>query len=49
MQEVYQRNTLSDGRQNCFVANKFNPHIDPTAIICQARRIHQLENKYNKS
>ena len=45
--EVYRRNTLSDGRQNCFVANKFNPRVDATSIICQAKRILNEENKYN--
>ena len=43
MSEIYSRNTLSDGRQNCFVANKFNNHVDSNAIICAARRIHLQE------
>ena len=43
MDEIYKRNTLNDGRQNCFIANKFNTMIDANAIICAARRIHLQE------
>ena len=34
---------MSDGRQSCFVANKFNYKVDSNAIICAARRIHLQE------
>ena len=43
MTEIYGRNTLSDGRQNCFMANKFDYFLDSNAIICAARRIHLQE------
>ena len=43
MTEIYGRNTLSDGRQNCFMANKFDYFLDSSAIICAARRIHLQE------
>ena len=43
MEEIYSRNTMSDGRQSCFVANKFNYKVDSNAIICAARRIHLQE------
>ena len=43
MIEIYKRNTLPDGRQNCFVANKFDSHMDATAVICAARRLHLQE------
>ena len=32
-------NRLEDGRPNCFVANKFDVEVDPSAIICNARRV----------
>ena len=32
-------NRLKDGRPNCFVANKFDVEVDPSAIICNARRV----------
>ena len=43
MTEIYGRNTLSDGRQNCFMANKFNYFVDSSVILCAARRIHLQE------
>ena len=43
MTEIYDRNTLSDGRQNCFMANKFDYSVDSSVIICAARRIHLQE------
>ena len=43
MTEIYGRNTLSDGRQNCFMANKFEYFVDSSVIICAARRIHLQE------
>ena len=43
MTEIYGRNTLSDGRQNCFMANKFEYFVDSSVIIFAARRIHLQE------
>ena len=43
MTEIYDRNTLSDGRQNCFMANKFDYFMDSSVITCAARRIHLQE------
>ena len=43
MTEIYGRNTMTDGRQNCFMANKFDYFVDSSAIICAARRIHLQE------
>ena len=47
MDEIYRRNTLEDGRQSCFVGNKFDFKIDANAIICAAKRIH-LQESYNR-
>ena len=44
LKEVDKRNRMRDGKQNCFIANKFDSNIDPGAIICMARRIHHIEN-----
>ena len=43
MQEIFQRNTMEDGKQSCFVANKFNIKVDGTAIMCTAHRIYLQE------
>ena len=43
MREMYELNTLEDGRQKCFVANKFNISLDASAILCTARRIYLQE------
>ena len=40
MKEIYNRNSMEDGKQKCFVANKFNLKIDVRAIICTARKLH---------
>ena len=45
MKEVYKRNAMDDGRQNCFLVNKFDSNIDNNAIICAARRIHLQERE----
>ena len=43
MKEIYARNTMENGKQNCFIANKFNMKIDARAIICTARKLHYKE------
>ena len=43
MTEIYGRNTMTDGRQNCFMANKFDYFVDSNVILCAARRIHLQE------
>ena len=43
MPHVYKENTMADGRQNCFIANKFDMNVDTNAVICTAKRIHLQE------
>ena len=43
MKEIYARNTMENGKQKCFIANKFNMKIDARAIICTARKLHFKE------
>jgi hypothetical protein len=43
MREIYERNSMEDGKQKCFVANKFHIKMDASAIKCTARRIYLQE------
>ena len=44
LKEVEKRNTLKrTGEPDCFIANKFDSLIDPSAIVCQARKVHHQE------
>ena len=43
LNKIFDQNRLSDGRPNCFVANKFDINVDCGAIICMARRLHHQE------
>ena len=37
---LYKENLLKNGQPDCFIANKFNIEIDPTAPICVTRRLN---------